>query len=135
MKLQSVTAEDLNYLYRKTKLQLILEEFQKSDQLAMKVELEPGEYASLHSAQGSLSIAIKKHHFGMAARILNNELYLIKITPSKPKTGITLDEEEYTAVLHHLSMAEKELSGEDIAAYDHLVSIRRLLTGEVQDEI
>lgn len=86
MKFESVSQEVVNKLYKSTKLQTILDAFMRSDDLAVHCVMAPGEYSSANSAQSSYRTAIKRLHYPVAARVLNGDLYLIKINPSKEET-------------------------------------------------
>ena len=79
MKFESVNPETVNKLYKPTKLQIILDEFMRSDALAVRCIMEPGEYANASSAQSSYHAAIKRLGYPIAARILNGDMYLIKL--------------------------------------------------------
>lgn len=83
MKLEKVSQETVNQLFRATKLQQSLEEFLNSGETAMKCVLSPGEYANLTSAQSSYHSAIKRLKYPVAARVLNGNLYLIRVEPVK----------------------------------------------------
>lgn len=80
MRLEKVEQEISNKLFRATKLQATLEEFMKMDDLIARCVFEPGEYSSVRSAQSSYYTAIKRCGYHMTARILNGELYLIKLS-------------------------------------------------------
>ena len=79
MKFERVSPETVNKLYKPTKLQTILDEFMRSDALAVRCIMEPGEYANASSAQSSYHAAIKRLGYPIAARILNGDMYLIKL--------------------------------------------------------
>lgn len=79
MKFESVSTETVNKLFKPTKLQTILDEFMRSDALAVRCIMEPGEYANASSAQSSYHAAIKRLGYPIAARILNGDMYLIKL--------------------------------------------------------
>lgn len=79
MKLEPVSMETANRLYRPTKIQRVLDEFSRMDAQAVKVAFEPGEYKNSASAQATYSRAIQRLKYPMKARILNDELYLIKL--------------------------------------------------------
>lgn len=80
MRLEKVTSDTANKLFRATKLQITLNEFARMDDAVVKCVLEPGEYSSIRSAQSSYCTAIRRSGHRMAARILNGELYLIKLS-------------------------------------------------------
>lgn len=80
MRIEKVTSDIANKLFRATKLQVILNEFARMDDAVVKCVLEPGEYSSTRSAQSSYCTAIKRSGHRMTARILNGELYLIKLS-------------------------------------------------------
>lgn len=79
MKFESVNPETVNKLYKPTKLQTVLDEFMRSDALAVRCVMAPGEYANASSAQSSYHAAIKRLGYPIAARILNGDMYLIKL--------------------------------------------------------
>lgn len=79
MKFESVSTETVNKLFKPTKLQTVLDEFMRSDALAVRCIMEPGEYANASSAQSSYHNAIKRLGYPIAARILNGDMYLIKL--------------------------------------------------------
>lgn len=80
MRLEKVASDITNKLFRATKLQVMLNEFARMDDTVVKCVLEPGEYSSIKSAQSSYYTAIKRSGHRMTARILNGELYLIKLS-------------------------------------------------------
>lgn len=79
MKFESVSTETVNKLFKPTKLQTVLDEFMRSDALAVRCIMEPGEYSNASSAQSSYHAAIKRLGYPIAARILNGDMYLIKL--------------------------------------------------------
>jgi hypothetical protein len=83
MKFEPVNPETVNKLYKPAKLQTILDEFMRSDALAVRCVMAPGEYANASSAQSSYHAAIKRLRYPIAARVLNGDMYLIKINPAK----------------------------------------------------
>ena len=83
MKFEPVNPETVNKLFKPTKLQIVLDEFMRSDALAVRCVMAPGEYANSSSAQKSSAAAIKRLHYPIAARVFNGDLYLIKIRPVK----------------------------------------------------
>lgn len=83
MKFEKVSPETVNKLYKPTKLQTILDEFMRSDALAVRCVMAPGEYANASSAQSSYHAAIKRLQYPIAARVFNGDMYLIKINPNK----------------------------------------------------
>lgn len=83
MKFESVNTETVNKLYKPTKLQTVLDEFMRSDALAVRCVMAPGEYANASSAQSSYRVAIKRLRYPIAARVFNGDMYLIKINPTK----------------------------------------------------
>lgn len=83
MKFESVSPSIVNKLYKPTKLQTILDEFMRSDDLAVRCVMAPGEYANTSSAQSSYHVAIKRLGYPIAARVLNGDMYLIKISSAK----------------------------------------------------
>ena len=87
MRFESVPSEIANKLYKPTKLQTILDEFMRSDALAVRCVMAPGEYANTSSAQGSYAAAIKRLHYPIAARVLNGDMYLIKISSDKKENN------------------------------------------------
>ena len=80
MRFEKVSSDIINKLFRATKLQVMLNEFARMDDTVVKCVLEPGEYSSIRSAQSSYYTAIKRYKYRMTARILNGELYLIKLS-------------------------------------------------------
>lgn len=78
MRIETINQETQNKLFRLTKLQTILHEFNDCPERAIRIVLDPGEYASLHSAQAAYCQAIKRSKLAMKARILEGNLYLIK---------------------------------------------------------
>ena len=83
MKFEPVNPETVNKLYKPAKLQTILDEFMRSDALAVRCVMAPGEYANASSAQSSYHAVIKRLRYPIAARVLNGDMYLIKINPAK----------------------------------------------------
>lgn len=83
MKFKRVTLETVNKIYKPAKLQTILDEFMCSDALAVRCVMAPGEYANARSAQSSYHMAIKRLGYPIAARVLNGDMYLIKLNPVK----------------------------------------------------
>lgn len=79
MKFERVSPETVNKLYKPTKLQTILDEFMRSDAQAVRCVMSEGEYANASSAQSSYHNAIKRLGYPIAARILNGDMYLIKL--------------------------------------------------------
>ena len=86
MRLEKVSPEVVNKLYKKTKLQQVLEEFMESDDLAVHVTLLPGEYKKASSAQSSFYRAIQRLRYPVVARVLHKELYLLKLCSTKEGT-------------------------------------------------
>lgn len=79
MKLVPVTQESIvNKAYQPTKLQIILDEFMKNENVAVKCILEEGEYKSVSSARNSFRGAIRRFKYPVIARVIEGELYLIK---------------------------------------------------------
>lgn len=70
--------------YKPGKLQTILQEFVNTDAPIVEIQLEPGEYVNVRSAQTCLSQAIKR--MGLGVRTCTNEghLYLVKTQPDAP---------------------------------------------------
>ena len=61
-----VNVNEINVsLYKKTKLQQIVNEFAESGKKIVKIDLEPGEYKSASSAASSLYRACKRFHVGI----------------------------------------------------------------------
>lgn len=83
MKFEPVNLETVNKLYKPTKLQTVLDEFMRSDALAVRCVMAPGEYINAHSAQSSYHVAIKRLGYPIAARVFNGDMYLIKINHTK----------------------------------------------------
>ena len=73
----SYTKNRSNYYgYAKTKYQLILEDFARSDK--DRVSVDHHEYASLQSCCGSLNTTAKNLHLCVKAVIEDGEVYLIR---------------------------------------------------------
>lgn len=87
MKFESVSQETVNKLYKPAKLQTILDAFMRSDALAVRCMIAPGEYANAASAQRSYYAAIKRLHYPIAARVFNGDMYLIKISSAKKENN------------------------------------------------
>lgn len=79
MRLETVNLDAVNKLFKPTKLQTILDEFMRSDAQAVRCVMSEGEYANASSAQSSYHNAIKRLGYPIAARILNGDMYLIKL--------------------------------------------------------
>lgn len=79
MKFESVRQEVVNKLYRRTKLQIILDRFMSSEEPAVHCILRPGEYSSLNSAQSTYCKAIKRLGYPIMVRVIAGEMYLVKI--------------------------------------------------------
>ena len=60
--------------------------FYLSHELAMKVYIPENSYSSPQSAACSYRSAIRSMRYPIAARILNGDLYLIKVSPAKQYT-------------------------------------------------
>lgn len=54
-------------------------EFWEGPERAVKCTFNPGEYANVRSAQASFHHCIKRLGYRVKARILDGELYLIKV--------------------------------------------------------
>lgn len=80
MRFEKVSSDITNKLFRATKLQAMLNEFARMEDTVVKCVLEPGEYSSIRSAQSSYCTAIRRSGHRMVARVLNGELYLIKLS-------------------------------------------------------
>lgn len=87
MKFESVSPSIVNKLYKPTKLQTVLDEFMRRDDLCVRCVLAPGEYANTDSAQASYYNAVKRLHYPIAVRIINGDMYLIKINPIKKENN------------------------------------------------
>lgn len=61
------------------KLQAVLLELMNSNQVVLHYGIAPGEYSSLNSACGALRRAIKRYHFPVAVRTINQQVYLIRL--------------------------------------------------------
>lgn len=83
MRIEKVSPEVVNKLYKKTKLQQVLEEFMESDDLVVHIALLPGEYKNASSAQSSFYKAIQRLRYPVVARVLHKELYLLKLYSTK----------------------------------------------------
>lgn len=79
MKFEPVNPEIVNKLYRRTKLQIILDRFMSSEEPAVHCILRPGEYSSLNSAQSTYCKAIKRLGYPIMVRVIAGEMYLVKI--------------------------------------------------------
>lgn len=79
MKLEPINPVVGNKLFRATKLQSVLEEFANSNQAAVHLIFDEGEYKNVKSAHSSFRVAIKRMNYPIAVRTLNGELYLIKL--------------------------------------------------------
>lgn len=86
MKLEPVSMEVVNKLYRPTKIQRALDEFSRMDAQAVKVVLGPGEYKNAASAQSAYYKAIRRLKYPMKAQVSKGELYLIKLITPAEKT-------------------------------------------------
>ena len=86
MKLEPISMEVVNKLYRPTKIQRILDEFSQMDAQAVKVAFEPGEYKNTASAQSTYSKAIQRLKYPMKTQVSKGELYLIKLITPAEKT-------------------------------------------------
>ena len=75
------TVEKLSKPYVYGKLIALLEEFQRSDALAMKYTPDDKEYSNIKTAQGSWHPAVKKPKLPMKVVSEGNTLYVIKTTP------------------------------------------------------
>nr|DAE38827.1 MAG TPA: hypothetical protein [Caudoviricetes sp.] len=71
--------ESVNKLYKPTKLQKIFELFIESGDLATRYDFIPGEYSDIKSAQTSLSAGVKRYGYPIKIRVINNQIYLIRI--------------------------------------------------------
>lgn len=60
-------------------VQQIIEDFQKSDRMIMIVAISNGTYSNPNSARCSYRSAIKKLGYNIVSRILNGDMYLIKV--------------------------------------------------------
>lgn len=82
MKYQKVTDENIiNKLYQPGKVQAVVMAFHEdTDCKVAKVDIYPGEYKNgSKTAQNSYKQAIDRLGFNMKARLLDKELYLIKL--------------------------------------------------------
>lgn len=79
MTFEKVHPETINLLYKRTKLQMILDEFASMEDSAIRLVFAPGEYASVYTAQRSYRSAINRLHYPMTAKVLQGSLYLIKL--------------------------------------------------------
>lgn len=78
MRLEKVDSSTANKLFRQSKLQAILDEFNSSEEKAMRCVLSEGEYVSISSAQSSYTRAIQRLKYPIRARVMGGDLYLIK---------------------------------------------------------
>lgn len=72
-------SESVNKLYTPTKLQRIFESFIESGDLATRYNFIPGEYSDIKSAQTSLSAGAKRYGYPVKIRVINNQIYLIRV--------------------------------------------------------
>ena len=79
MKLERVDREEINKLFRHTKIQRILSDFHNMDCNAVRCVFSNDEYSTPQVAQQTYSKAIKHLGYRMVARTINGELYLIKL--------------------------------------------------------
>lgn len=81
MTLVPVKPEEIKCLDRRHthyKAERIIEEFINSEHEAVELRWEPGEYASLPSAQSVYTKAVKRMHVNVYVIARNNKLYLLK---------------------------------------------------------
>ena len=79
MKFEVVNRDTIGRGYKYCRVQRMVEEFHQMDCNAVRCVLEDGEYANMASAQSSLSSTIKKLGYRMRARVIEGNLYLIKL--------------------------------------------------------
>lgn len=98
MKLEPVSMETVNKMYRATKIQKVLDEFSRMDAQAVKVVLEPGEYKNPSAAQSVYSRAIQRLKYPMKTKLFGDQLYLIKLCTLPEKTCETCQNFEFGVV-------------------------------------
>ena len=86
MKFEPVDPSIVNKLYKRTKLQTILDRFMSSKEPAVHCILNPGDYSSLNSAQSTYCKAIKRLGYPIAVRVIAGEMYLVKIATERRVT-------------------------------------------------
>lgn len=81
MRIEKITDQELVHkLYRTGKIQRTLLEFHSDPELrVVRLHFEPSEYASSRSAHSSYINAIKRLNLPIKARVLDGNLYLIKL--------------------------------------------------------
>lgn len=79
MRIEKVSPAVVNQLFRPTKIQAILEEFMSSEEIAVRCILDEGEYRNIKSAHSSYSTAIRRLKYPIRVRVLNGDIYLIKV--------------------------------------------------------
>ena len=79
MKFEVVNRDTISKGYKYCRVQRKVEEFNRMDCNAVRCVLEDGEYANMSSAQSSFSSTIKKLGYRMRARVIEGNLYLIKL--------------------------------------------------------
>ena len=81
MKFVECKKENFN-IYKKTKLQKLLDDFLESGFEAAVLEYEDGEYSSACSVASSLKNAIKRFKVsGVACTVKDNKAYLVRVSP------------------------------------------------------
>lgn len=80
MRLERVSSEIVNRLFRATKVQQSLDDFSRMDDNVVRCVLAPGEYTTIRSAQQVYQKAIQRMGYRMVARVLAGDLYLIKLS-------------------------------------------------------
>ena len=84
MELVKVNDKELEAVLKSTrskprKLQMIIEKFMSSNEKITKVVYEEGEYKSVWTAASSMSKAIQASKYRIKPKVLNGELYLVKV--------------------------------------------------------
>lgn len=79
MKFEVVDRDAICKGYKYCKVQKRVEEFNRMDCNAVRCVLDDGEYTNMASAQSSFSSTIKKLGYRMRARVIEGNLYLIKL--------------------------------------------------------
>lgn len=87
MRIEPVSPEVANRLFRDTKVQNILNEFARMEDSVVRCVLDDGAYSSISSAQQTYRRAITRLGYPMTARVMGGKLYLIKTLTTKELKG------------------------------------------------
>lgn len=79
MLLRPVATEELNRLFKPTKLLRELDAFIRSDMPAAELEFAPGEYKSIKSAYGAYHAAAARYKLPVKVRNIGGKVFLIRI--------------------------------------------------------